>query len=145
MNRQRYICLASTDDTERFPNNAGNDFTVNLSPEIKIPRGEDWSVAITELEISPSISTTFVICSDICEGSHTGNIQLPALRTFYPITSGSKHLFTFILPYYVRLRKNLLDHIRVYITDRQGKILSLSTTTLKVTLHLRKDTPWFSS
>ena len=63
MNRQRYIFLASTDATERFPNNAGNDFTVNLSPEIKIPRDEDWSVAITELEISPSISTTFVICS----------------------------------------------------------------------------------
>ena len=147
LNHQRYLWMASTDDVEHFPNNTGNDFTVSLSPEIKIPRDEDWSVAITELEISPSINTTFAICSDICEGSHVGNKRLPILRTFYPITSGSKrkHLFTFTVPYYVKLRKKNLDHIRVYITDRQGKLLSLSARTLKVTLRLRRDTPWFTS
>ena len=84
----------------------------NMNPVLKIvyPRGQVfpssagwaprlWSVVITELEISPRICTTFVIGSDTCEGSQTGNIQLPVIRTLYPITSGNKHIFTFTVLY----------------------------------------------
>ena len=143
MKYQYYIYLSSTDDIKQYPLNNATDFNVRLGPEINIPDNESWSCAVTELIVI--IASDFALCSDIIEGVHLGNKQLPILRMFHPMSSGTKHLYTFVRPYYVKLRKDLLDSVNMYLTDSTGKKISLSSTTLQVTLHLRKNTPWQES
>ena len=87
-----------------------------------------------------------MLCSDIVQGAHIGDSQQPILRALHPIASGSKHVYKCIRPYYIKLRKDLLDNVNIYLTDGTGKKLSLPRTTLRVTLHLRKkNTPWYQS
>ena len=145
MSRHRYITLSSADDTNRHWSNVGTDFTVTLSQFIVLEHSETWSVALTEVELTPSVNQAFVVCSDICASSHVGTGELPTLRALYPNEVTGKVLFTFKRPYYVPVKKRILDTIRIYLTDRDGGVLSLVPTTTRVTLHLRRDAPFYET
>ena len=69
---------------------------------------------MTELVVRTSIADEFMLCSDIVQGVHTGDSQQPILRALHPIASSSKHVYTFIRPYYIELRKDLLDNVNIY-------------------------------
>ena len=145
MNDQHYVYITNSEDSINHPNNIPHDFTVSLSPPIYLDPNQDWSVAVTEIELMPGMNQTFCLCIDLCEGVHTGGKQLPLLRKLYPLTGGVKQLFTFNWPYYVKVKQKEIDKIRVYISDEQGVIMPLSDLTLKYTLHLRRYSPWHSS
>ena len=145
MNRQIYINLSSEDDLERHPSNTPTDFTVTLSPFVILSASENWTVAVAEIEFTANNLDPFYICSDLCASSPVGTTTLPLLRTVWPSVSGSSHVFPFNPPFYVAVRKLITDTIRIYLRDKNGAILSHTSQPTRVTLHLRRDTPFYES
>ena len=143
MNRQIYINLSSEDDMVRHPSNTPSDFTVTLSPFVILAPGENWTVAIAEIEFNSSSLDPFYLCSDLCSSSPVGTTTLPLVRTIWPSASGTTHVFPFTPPFYVAVRKQVVDEIRIYLKDKTGAILPHSSQPTRVTLHLRRDTPFY--
>ena len=145
MNRQHYLFISSDDTPDLFPDNKPEDFRVELTPFIHFTQHEEWSIAVTEMEVYPTPSDPFTICLDACNSSQFGHTQVEVLRKFYPLKKGKRNLYTFQYPYYMRINRNVLDVLHFYIIDEQGSRKSFEIKTLKLTLHLRASTPWFQS
>ena len=145
MNPQQHYVYITSASTTLHTDNKPHDFTITLSTPINLNDLEDWSVAVTELELVPgATSQSFCMCSDLCSDSHIGEKSLPVLRRFYPfvITGSKKQVFTFPYPYYVKLKQKFIQKFRIYITDDKGLLLSVGNSTLKATLHFRRNSPW---
>ena len=101
---------------------------------------------MTELEIVPANTNEgFLLCSDIIAPSYVNNIRLPVLRRFCALTPGNKHTITPDRPYYVPITNTFIEDIRLYITDSLGKQISFTDSVVRVTLHLRKNSPFYDS
>ena len=145
MNDQYYLFLTAADCLDIYPSNVPQDFRVELSPFIQLGQNEEWSIAVTELIVVPGTDSTFTLCMDVCDSSRLGIRRAKVLRKFYPLRRGKKQLYTFDYPYYMRLTRKYLDVLHFYIIDESGDKLSFDAKTLKITLHLRRNTPWNQS
>ena len=145
MNNHYYVYLSSEKDESVYPNNKAHDFFTQLSPPMVLEPEQEWSVAVTELELTPGTGQPFCLCSDVCEGSYVNGKILPVLRKFYPLAAGVKQVFTFTKPYYMNAKLEFVNSLRVYITDATGEELSFDDKTLKCTLHFRRSSPWYSN
>ena len=140
------IYLSSDDCMNIYPQNTGNDFTVRLSPELALDHTLEWEVAVTEFEIVPSTSEAcFLLCTDICVPSRVGGRIVPVLRKSCSLTTGNRYIHTYIRPYYIRISKTFIDDVRVYLTDNIGGVGSFTDLSARVTLHIRKASPFHES
>ena len=139
-----YIYLSSDDNI--YPQNSGNDFVVRLSPELSLDPTQKWEVAVTEFEIVPNTGDTcFLLCADICGPSRVGGRHVPLLRKSCSLTVGNRYLHTYVRPFYVPLVKTFIDDVRVYLTHTTGHPGSFTDYTSRVTLHIRKASPFYES
>ena len=103
------------------------DFTTQLSTPLDL-KGT-WTCTVTfYLYPTPIPQTNYVfICSDICENSFVGETSLPAL-TLNVLKIKKKNYITsdFITPFKVKLRKKHISHIRIYLTDEKGHLISFN-------------------
>jgi len=111
--------LSSRDSIKRFPQNTGTDFYTVLAEEIKLTRNV-WSCSLLEVHLSsfPGNEPIF-ICSDICEESILGERKLPVLACL-----SSKHTFAgHVIS--LKLKKERITSIRIYLTNCYGEKLTL--------------------
>lgn len=106
------MVLRSLDDKKLFDNNPYN-FTVQLDKQITIEG--NWVVALTEIELNYAKKGKEEVYafSDVCAGSFVGKSERPLLRR----VQVQKKNIIFEWPYYVPVRVNELNQIRVYIKD----------------------------
>jgi hypothetical protein len=99
-----------------------------------------WTVALTEFSSeswnkSKNKSELFVCC-DICEETLIGGKEAPLLRRVY---LGEKPgNISYSLPYNIPVKISQLQQIGIYITDRDGNLVSFLDGPVTVTLHFKK-------
>ena len=138
MKGDHYLYLSQSDSKDYFPGNKAHDFVVKLTPPVVLEDLEDWSVAITELQVVPEIPSSFIVCCDLCQASHVGEKQLPVLRLIHPWVNVPINQYLFTDPYRIQIKQKVIDTIHIYITDEQGELMSLEQMQLRCTLQLRK-------
>lgn len=132
------MVLTSMDSSEYFENKP-NCFRVHLSKQIQFDGY--WTVALTEFSTeswttSNKTKSELFVCCDICEETIIGGKEAPLLRR---ISLGEKpENITYTLPYYIPVKIGQLQQIAVYITDREGNLVSFLNGPVTVTLHFKK-------
>jgi len=132
-----HVDLRSTDDALAFPSNTVTDFTVTLNPPLNLDTDYLWEVGMIDMYENLNIAGAFVFNSDVVNHSRVGTHNLRSLIVYNP----DDNFFDFTASY-VRVGKMNIANIRIYITDRQGKMLSLPTGVVRVHIHFRKVTPF---
>ena len=111
-----------------FVNGYHGDFTTQLSTPLDLTG--TWTCTITfYLYPAPSQDTNYVfICSDICENSFVGETSLPALSlNVLKFKKKSYVISDFIAPFSIKLRKKHISHIRIYLTNEKGDLISFNS------------------
>lgn len=124
----QYLFLHSEDSLLTHPQNNATDFTVDLPQPLDLPG--KWSIALTEISITPNKKADLYVYCDVCDYSYQRNTRKPILR----IIKGST---TFAKPYYIPVAVNYTPRIRVYIRDSKGNIPSFEISTSRCTLALK--------
>ena len=139
-----YLYLSSLDSKQLYPSNASNRFIINLPKALKI--SGLWEVCLTEVIYFQDFTTQkkpqfLLIHSDICEESVINGVKLPILqRCFIPEINNKFVQEVFTHTHYVKMRKQELDRIEIYITSETGESVSFKKDFLWCTLHLKKRT-----
>lgn len=121
-----YLFINSEDSLTIYPNNTGDNFTVELPKPIQL-ESEDWRVAVTEIK-SDKGNGYYIICCDIVEESYIKDKYLPVLR------AGGQTSFT--NPYYLKIRTNYIPRIHFQVYNKNLKPVGWKS--VKLTLHLQK-------
>lgn len=131
------IVLTSTDSSEYFDNKP-NCFRVQLNKQIQFDGY--WTVALREFSseswIASKKKSELFVCCDICEETLIGGKEAPLLRRVY--LGGKAENITYTLPYYIPVKIGQLQQIGIYITDRDGNLVSFLNGPVTVTLHFKK-------
>lgn len=131
------MVLTSTDSSEYFENKP-HCFRVQLNKQIQFDGY--WTVALTEFSTESLISSKkkseLFVCCDICEESIVGGKEAPLLRRIY-LGKNPKNI-TYSQPYYIPVKIGQLQQIAIYITDRDGNLVSFLNGPVTVTLHFKK-------
>lgn len=138
-----YIHLSSDACLDVYNDNTGNAFKNRLSRPLSLTG--DWSVAVTELEIRPMTKGYICVCIDIVSPSHVGGNQLPLARRIYPHLTASNNIYLYTRPYYIPLTNKFIEDIGVYLTDDAGVRTSFTSEALRLTVHIRRDSPFQES
>ena len=108
-----------------------------------------YGCAITEIhgKVMSIFKDRMYLCCDICEESIVGNevkesakyflysVQLPVLREISRTGNGFiNNTISHVV--WLKVTRPLVSHIRLYITDEKGDVLSVSKNNLKCTLLL---------
>lgn len=137
MGSHHYLYLTSEDSKETHPENNSFDFTVELPRSLTLEG--DWECSLKELGFSNQIKSDFLyICSDICEESLACDTVYPILRVIYNDQKRKWKALTFQDPFYIKLRRQNVSRIRIFIRGRRLEPLVTENTLLKCTVHLRK-------
>lgn len=132
------MVLRSTDSSEYFENKP-NSFRIQLNKQVQLDGY--WTIGLTEFTTeswnSNKKSQEVFICCDMCEETFVGGKDMPLLRRVY---LGEKQETNIIyeLPYYVPVKIGQLQQICIYITDREGNLVSFLDGPVSVTLHFKK-------
>lgn len=132
------MVLTSTDSSDYFDNKP-NSYRVQLNKQIQFDGY--WTVALTEFSSESWITSEkkkseLFVCCDICEETLIGAKEAPLLRRIY---LGQKPgNITYTLPYYIPVKIGQLQQIGIYITDRDGNLVSFLDGPVTVTLHFKK-------
>lgn len=132
------MVLRSTDSSEYFENKS-NCFRIQLNKQVQLDGY--WTIGLTEFTTeswnSNKKSQEVFICCDMCEETFVGGKDMPLLRRVY---LGEKQETNIIyeLPYYVPVKIGQLQQICIYITDREGNLVSFLDGPVSVTLHFKK-------
>ena len=122
-----YLHLSSNDSLSSYPNNNCWDFTVDLKTCLILPG--KWECALTEIDFTNDNLTLIVFC-DLCSQSFVMDNYLPVLRVV-------THSQIFEKPYFVKISRQNITHLRVYIRTYNGEKPSFHSNTLRCTLLLR--------
>ena len=123
-----FFILSSKDSLDMHPKNFAWDFTVDLKKII--PLSGNWECALVDLKYTGNYGDLYVF-SDICEPNYVSERYLPILR----VTDQGSNSFSY--PYYMKISRDHIDRIRIYIRGGDGKIPSKNPDHLRCTLHLR--------
>lgn len=132
------MVLRSTDSSEYFEKQP-NCFRIQLNKQVQLDGY--WTIGLTEFATerwnSNKKSQEVFICCDMCEETFVGGKDMPLLRRVY---LGEKQETNIIyeLPYYVPVKIGQLQQICIYITDREGNLVSFLDGPVSVTLHFKK-------
>ncbi len=123
-----YLFLSSSDCQDSHPGNHSWDFTIDLKKFIQL-KGE-WECGLVDVDYTGPFGDLYVF-SDLCSDSYVCNNYLPLLR----IINNSQ---TFTKPYFIDVSRDFVDHIRVYIRTKDGRIPSFTPEVLRCALELRQ-------
>lgn len=132
------MVLRSTDSSEYFENKS-NCFRIQLNKQVQLDGY--WTIGLTEFTTeswnSNKKSQEVFICCDMCEETFVCGKDMPLLRRVY---LGEKQETNIIyeLTYYVPVKIGQLQQICIYITDREGNLVSFLDGPVSVTLHFKK-------
>ena len=141
MEREFFIYISSEKSKLDFPFNTTDDFQIQL-PEY-ITFDSNWVCSLKEINIhfSPSatVDNDILIMSDICGVSFFHSLKLPILRRlFLKNTQSGKKLSSFFLdPFYLPVKQNKINTVRVYIRKSDNQRLSFSSGAVNLTLHFK--------
>ena len=131
--------LLSSEDSSDYFQNKPNNFTIQLNKQIQFDGY--WTVALTEFKVESWLTTSKIqeifVCCNVCEETIVGSKEMPLLRRIYlePKTTGHA---IFTLPYYVPVKIAQIQQISLYITDRDGKLVSFLNGAVNISLHFKK-------
>ena len=137
---EHYLYLSDTDSLVTHPNNRAYDFTIDL-PQILRLEGE-WVCALADISYSNILDDTALshiyVCTDICQNSIIGNYKFPVLRrcTMNRVLEFMDHEFSKL--YYIKVSRDQINHIRIYIKDQFLNPVSFELKSLRCTLHLKR-------
>jgi hypothetical protein len=125
-----YLFLSPSDSIDCFAENNSWEFTVTLPKTI--PLTGSWVCALTEISYSGKLKgrDIYIFC-DLCEGTCVQGRILPLLR----IATKPE---TFAKSYYMSVSRSQISQVKIYIRDRNLRIPSFSSESLRCTLHLKK-------
>ena len=127
-----YIYLSSDDSLNFYPENNSSRFSVQFMEQLNLP-GE-WMCALTEISMPASSPGDIYIACDITDRMFTVNGKFPILRRLF-----RKARYTeFINRNYVKVVRNSLRSLSIYITDDKGIPISFKDGRLKCTLHFTR-------
>ncbi len=132
---QHYLFLSSLDSQLVHPSNKADDFIVELPHPLHLTG--IWECALVDMQLSRSqnSSLVFYVCCDLCEDSYVNNTQLPVLRS---LSSKAKTFTQFSQPQYMRVKRDRVTRLRVFIRSWSDIDLSLAKELVTCTLHLRR-------
>lgn len=133
-----YLYLSSLDSKSIHGTNVPGDFTVELPQQIYLPGL--WECALVDFQLtgSPPEIDPFCICSNVCQESCVGDVRLPILRRMSFKGRTREAVFQFEQPHYIRVKVDLLERVRIFITDPHHQGSSVSSGQVTCTLHLRR-------
>ena len=132
------MVLSSNDSSDYFENNTPANFMVQLNRQLQFDGY--WVVALTEFSTNSWTSdktSDVYVCCDVCQESFFGTKELPLLRRVF-LGSVKENNTVYTTPYYVPMKVGQMQQIRVYITDRDGNLVSFLDGPVNVTLHFKK-------
>lgn len=116
--------------------NTKGDSTTVFNVPMLLP---GFECAIFEMsgKLNSPVNTALFLCTDICEESSLGYNRLPILRYLNPTKNGliNKPIDNVI---WLNVTRPIIGNIRLYICDKNGKIISLTKSNLNCTLVFRK-------
>lgn len=109
------------------------DFIIEL-PHPLFLEGE-WECALVDVLFSNKVTQNLIILCDLCQNSYIHNTSQPVLRT---ISKGTSKHQTFFNPIYLKISRDSIQRLKLFIRDEQLNDLSLTSQQLKCTLHFRR-------
>ena len=132
MERNHYYLYLSHDEGIH-PQDSANDFTIELPSELQL-KG-NWYCGLTEINFkSKELNKNIYLCADICQDSFVKNRQMPVLRCISLKKRQINEIYNSV--YYVKVTRESLRNLRIYIRDEEMKPTSFESATLTCTLHL---------
>ncbi len=128
-----YLFLSSLNSKDRHPENDSTDFTIEFPAQYRL-NGE-WECALKEIETNID-SQIMYVCCDLCVQSYVRDTMYPVLRIVKSSKRGKK--FTFQDPFYVKVKSDKVNRLRMFIRGSELQPLAKDTTELRCTIHLRK-------
>ena len=131
------MVLKSTDSPLYHPSNQPDSFRVHL-PKPLILNGV-WTVSLLEFSLDPGQTKQrglpeIFVCSDICEDTIVGEIEMPLIRRVYL----DKQNIIYQYPYEVPIKLGQFQDVHVYIKDAKNAPASFLSGEVTVTLLLRR-------
>lgn len=133
-----YLHLYSGDSITTIVNNHAGDFLVDLRRTYYLDG--HWECAMTEITFLSQFERRIHrinICTDTVEQSYVRDTSLPVLRSI-DIDSDEKVDVVFNSPYYIRIHRQNLDRIRIFIRDDELNPCRFKFDRLYCTLHFRR-------
>lgn len=136
------LVLKSIHSTLFHPNNQPHSFRVHLPRPLNL-QGV-WTVSLLEFSHAPGKSKQqgfpeVFVCSNICEDTIVGDMELPLLRRIYL----NKENIIYQSPSEVPIKVGQFQDVHVYIRDAKNSPASVLSGEVTVTLLLRK-LPFFN-
>ena len=135
-----YVYLSSKDSRDKHPENVPDDFIVELPRTLTLEG--DWECSLREIKLSNSIEKEeeLFVCTDVCEESFACDTYTPILRVVSTTRKTKTMTKMFTDPFYVRVKQDRFQDIRIFIRGGRLKTTIIMTGTLTCTLHYRKRT-----
>ena len=134
MERDHYYLYISHTEGIHSQDSA-NDFTIELPSELQL-KG-NWFCGLTEIDFKCKEANKHVyLCTDICQDSFVNKRRIPVLRCIFLKKKQVNEIYNSV--YYVKVTRESLRNLRIFIKDEDMKPTSFESATLTCTLHLVK-------
>lgn len=143
------IFISSTNAEDKYPDNEWYDFTISLPTDLYFSRQERWEMALMQIIIvrdtSKKLETQmkkqynepiYLMC-DALESSIVNQSWEPVLGTT-SLNDCYNAMTYFEKPYYVKLCKERLSDVRLYLKMGNRQLLPFQEATTWCALHIRK-------
>ena len=127
------LYLSSVDSTATFPSNTASDFTTLLPERLDLSPGRWWCILVDFQLDGLSPDNPLYLCCDTCDDAIIGQKKLPVLSRVSSETTRPTHVT------HVKLKTSSVSTIRIYLTDREGRSISLNPGTSYCTLQFCDD------
>lgn len=112
------------------------DTITHLAETLEI---EGYGIGIVEIYGRPKIDSKYknkalFLCSDICQDTYVGSIKLPVLRMLMTNSNSAVTTHDIKKVIWLRVTRRSINHIRLYICDEKGELVSLGNKRLNCTL-----------
>ena len=127
-----YFFLTSNSFKNVYPLNSAFDFTVDI-PSLQPAKYEIalMEIAWTLSDENVELPTLCVFCDIATHNSFVKNSLLPLLRIV-------DEPAVFNIPYYIEMKEEYVNRIRIYMCNVNGEKLTIEPSFLRCTLHIRK-------
>ena len=141
--KDAYFYLSSDTGAALYPQNAANNFRVQLPQTLRLDPKYSWSLSVLDIDL-PKFSSGYnpkyvTIETGICNLSVCRNGLSPILQRLYIDDLDKQHSITITNPRYVSLNANNFDALDIYINDHLGEPASFESGSVECTLHLTRE------
>ena len=142
MEKEFYVYISSENSKLDFPFNTSDDFQIQLPEYLTLDT--NWVCCLKEINLhfltTESSITEILVMSDICGVSFFNSFKLPILRRLHLENNGEsekKVNSIFLEPFYLPVKQNRINILRVYIRKSNNQRISYTTGQVNLTLHFK--------